>query len=56
MITKILLIDMLIITILIYLLLVGADKCKTSKEIEIEDNDQMEQLKNHCRDKKNTKK
>ena len=48
MILRILLIDMFIIAIFMYLLLLGASKCKTAEEIEMEDKEQMEQLKNNC--------
>ena len=49
MILRILLIDMFIIAIFMYLLLLGASKCKTAEEIEMEDIDKMEQVKNNCR-------
>ena len=40
---------MFIIAIFMYLLLLGASKCKTAEEIEMEDIEQMEQVKNNCR-------
>ena len=55
MILRIILIDMYIITIFMYLLLLGASKCKTAEEIEMEDIEQMEQLKNNCRRQSNDK-
>ena len=45
MIFKILLIDMFITSIFMYLLLLGANKCKTAKERETEDEEQIEELK-----------
>lgn len=48
MILRILLIDMFIIAIFMYLVILGASKCKTAEEIEMEDKEQMEQLKNNC--------
>ncbi len=61
MILKILITDMFIIAIFMYLVILGASKCKTAEEIEIEDKEQMEYLKNHnCRrqkdDRQNKKK
>lgn len=53
MILKILLINMFIIAVFMYLLLVGANKCKTAEERELEDKEQMEQVKNNCRRQNN---
>lgn len=47
MIVKILLIDMFIVAIFMYLVILGASKGKTTKEIEMEDNEQMEYLKKY---------
>lgn len=38
-----------IITIFMYLVIVGADKCKTEEERRIEDEEQMKYLKNYKR-------
>ncbi len=57
MIFKILLINMFIIAVFMYLVLLGANKCKTAKEIEIEDKEQMEYLKKYnCRRQNNGRK
>lgn len=37
----------LIITIFVYLVIVGADKCKTEEERRLEDEEQMNYLKNY---------
>lgn len=37
----------LIITIFMYLVMVGADKCKTEKERRLEDEEQMNYLRNY---------
>lgn len=55
MIIRILLIVMFIIAAFIYLLLLGANKCKTAEERKMEDIEQMEQLKNNCRRQNNDK-
>ena len=56
MILKILLIDMIIIAVFMYLLILGANKCKTAEEKELEDKEQMEQIKNcNCRRQENGK-
>ncbi len=47
MILKILLIDMIIIAVLMYLVLLGANMLKTEEEQEIEDREQMEYLKKY---------
>lgn len=44
MIFKILLIDMFITAVFMYLLLLGANKCKTAEEREKEEKEQMEEL------------
>ncbi len=57
MILKILIIDMFIIAIFMYLVLLGASKCKTAEEIKIEDKEQMEYLKKYnCRRQNNGRK
>lgn len=45
MILKILLIDMIIIAVLMYLVLLGANMSKTAEEQELEDREQIEYLK-----------
>ncbi len=56
MILKILLIDMIIIAVLMYLVIVGANMCKTAEEREMENNEEMEYLKKYdSRRKKNGK-
>ena len=56
MIVKILLIDMLIIAILMYLVILGANKTKTAEEREMEDKEQIKYLKKYnSRRKKNGK-
>lgn len=47
MILKILLIDMIIIAVLMYLVLLGANMSKTAEEQELEDREQMEYLKKY---------
>ena len=47
MIFKILLIDMIIIAVLMYLVLLGANMSKTAEEQELEDREQIEYLKNY---------
>lgn len=47
MILKILLIDMIIIAVLMYLVLLGANMSKTAEEQEIEDREQMKYLKKY---------
>ena len=54
MILKMLLIDMIIIAVFMYLLILGANKCKTAEERELEGNEQMEQIKKcNCRRQNN---
>ena len=56
MIFKILLIDMIIIAVLMYLVIVGANMCKTAEEREMEDKEQIKYLKKYnSRRKKNGK-
>ena len=56
MIFKILLIDMIIIAVLMYLVIVGANMFKTAEEREMENNEEMEYLKKYdSRRKKNGK-
>ena len=46
MILKILIIDTFIITVFMYLVLLGSSQCKTIEEREMEDVEQMKQLNN----------
>lgn len=51
--TKILLIGMFIITLFMYLVIVGASKNKTAEEKRLEDKEQIEYFKNYnCRRQK----
>ena len=49
MILKILLIDMIIVAVLMYLVLLGANMSKTAEEREMEDKEQIEYLKKYNR-------
>ena len=56
MILKILLIDMIIVAVLMYLVLLGANMSKTAEEREMEDKEQIKYLKKYnSRRKKNGK-
>ena len=52
MILKILLIDMIIVAVLMYLVLLGANMSKTAEEREMEDKEQIKYLKKYNRKRK----
>lgn len=51
----ILLICMFIIAVCMYIVILGGNLDKTAEEIEMEDKEQMEYIKNNCRRKKDVK-